>query len=167
MSPSSSPTDSMDDSADLRPGDWVAIQGMARIGRVLAVHARRKTARVDVAGHQWSLELSRLQRTTPAEHLSDSPPAVQIRVSSPLAEQIDLHGLRVHEALELADRALDQAVVHHLPELRIVHGHGTGALRLALREMLATHPHVAEFRFGGPLEGSLATTVVRLKQPKP
>ena len=72
--------------------------------------------------------------------------------------------MRVEEAIEAVDRAIDQAVVNHLTTFKIIHGHGTGALRTAIRQMLARHPHVEAYRFGHPHEGGLACTVADLRQ---
>ena len=59
---------------------------------------------------------------------------------------------------------MDQAVVHHLDRLKIIHGHGTGALRKAIHEFLARHPHVAAYRRGEPHEGGLACTIAELRK---
>jgi DNA mismatch repair protein MutS2 len=61
------------------------------------------------------------------------------------------------------DRALDQAVLGGLGELRIIHGKGTGALREAISEMLNGDGRVADFRMGGPGEGGAGVTIVRLR----
>jgi DNA mismatch repair protein MutS2 len=61
------------------------------------------------------------------------------------------------------DRALDQAVLGGLGELRIIHGKGTGALRETIGELLAKDGRVSGFRMGGPGEGGAGVTVVRLR----
>lgn len=73
--------------------------------------------------------------------------------------EIDLRGLRVDEMeLELA-RALDQAVLEDLAQLRIIHGKGTGALRSRVGEMLHSDGRVSDFRMGAPGEGGAGVTV--------
>ncbi|MBT8395627.1 MAG: Smr/MutS family protein, partial [Gemmatimonadetes bacterium] len=61
------------------------------------------------------------------------------------------------------DRALDQAVLGGLGELRIIHGKGTGALREAISEILKADGRVGDFRMGGPVEGGAGVTIVRLR----
>ena len=48
------------------------------------------------------------------------------------------------------------------PQCLILHGHGTGALKQALREALSTSPYVAEHRRGDQHEGGDAVTIVTL-----
>jgi DNA mismatch repair protein MutS2 len=59
-----------------------------------------------------------------------------------MASELHLIGLRVEEALARTDRFLDDAVLAGLPSVRIVHGHGSGRLKSAVRRHLRSHPHV-------------------------
>lgn len=147
----------------LAPGQWVEIEGMSGVARVLKLDLRRRRARVLLHNQEWIVALKRLSPTQPP----DPPrPRKMVRVigGSAIRHQVDLHGLRVEDALAAVDYALDQAIVNDLASLKIIHGHGTGALRLAIREMLATHPHVTTYRFGSPMEGGLACTIAELKR---
>ncbi len=76
--------------------------------------------------------------------------------------RLDARGLRVEELLREADRFLDRLYAEGAPDAVILHGHGTGALKQALREHLARSPYVKAFRAGGTNEGSDAVTVVSL-----
>jgi DNA mismatch repair protein MutS2 len=71
-------------------------------------------------------------------------------------------GRRVDEALEDLDRFLDAAQVAGHDEVRVVHGHGTGRLRAAVREFLDGHVQVRSHRPGRAIEGGDAATVVQL-----
>jgi DNA mismatch repair protein MutS2 len=77
---------------------------------------------------------------------------------------LHLRGWRAEEALLELDKYLDQAAVAHLPEVRIVHGKGTGTLRRLVRERLRDHPLVASYRPGLPEEGGDGVTVVELTE---
>jgi dsDNA-specific endonuclease/ATPase MutS2 len=44
----------------------------------------------------------------------------------------------------------------------VIHGHGTGRLKLGLRERLQESPYVAAFRPGGAHEGRDGVTIVAL-----
>jgi DNA mismatch repair protein MutS2 len=78
--------------------------------------------------------------------------------------EVDLRGLRVHEVeIELA-RALDEAILEDLPELRIIHGKGTGALRKRVGEMLEADKRVRSVRMGGPTEGGAGVTVAGFRE---
>jgi len=80
------------------------------------------------------------------------------------AVPVELHllGQTVDEALPAVDRFLDGAARLGRTEVRVIHGHGTGRLRIAVRAHLKGHPHVAAFRPGGPGEGGDGATVVTL-----
>jgi DNA mismatch repair protein MutS2 len=73
-----------------------------------------------------------------------------------------LRGKRVDEALEQLDRHLDRAVLAGAPWVNVIHGHGTGAMKKAVRDLLAAHPQVASFRPGAQGEGGDGVTVVQL-----
>ena len=53
--------------------------------------------------------------------------------------QLDVRGLRAQEAREAVRAFVDDAALAGLKEVRVVHGRGTGALRSAVREELASH----------------------------
>ena len=78
---------------------------------------------------------------------------------------VELHllGERVEPALKRLDDYLDQALLASRSEVRVVHGHGSGQLRRAVREHLRGHPAVASHRAGAPKEGGDGATVVVLK----
>lgn len=147
-------------------GQWVAIDGMAGVARVVDIDIRRRRARVLLHDQEWVVALKRL---LPAAQPALPEPRNMVRVNgaTTIRHKVDLHGMRVEEALATVDHALDQAVVSKLASLKIVHGHGTGAVRNAVRHMLATHPHVAFFRFGNPMEGGLACTIAELRAARP
>lgn len=166
MPDSSSPSKANSPAPAFRPGDWVEIEGMGGIGKIVDVDERRRRARVMVHDQEWVLPLKRLRPTQPPKLL---PPINLVRVMSSKAvvHEIDLHGMRVEDAIEAVDQALDQAVVNQLTQLKIIHGHGTGAVRSAVRELLAHHHHVSRYRFGGPAEGGLACTIAEIRQARP
>ena len=76
--------------------------------------------------------------------------------------QLDLRGARAEEALEVLDRYLNDVALAGHDRVRIVHGKGTGALRNAVREVLARHPLVREHASAGAAEGGDGATIVRL-----
>jgi DNA mismatch repair protein MutS2 len=75
---------------------------------------------------------------------------------------VDLRGLRADDALSLATTFLDRSLNAGRRVAFLVHGHGTGALRDAIRRDLRKSPYVAHFRPGEANEGGDGTTVVWL-----
>ena len=82
---------------------------------------------------------------------------------APTPQELHLIGQRVEPALEELDAFLDQAMLSGRGEVRIVHGHGSGRLRDAVRERLRKHPAVVAARPGAPNEGGNGATVVTLR----
>jgi DNA mismatch repair protein MutS2 len=78
--------------------------------------------------------------------------------------RLDVRGLRVEELLREVERFLDALFAGGEAECTILHGHGTGALKQALRDHLASSPYVATFRAGDRHEGGDAVTVVSLRR---
>jgi DNA mismatch repair protein MutS2 len=77
--------------------------------------------------------------------------------------EINVIGMTVEEASERVDKFLDEAALANLPRVRIIHGHGTGALRKGIGEFLKAHPLVEDFQFESEEHGGKAITVVELK----
>jgi len=78
-------------------------------------------------------------------------------------EEINLIGCTVEEATRRADKFIDQAAIAGKSRVRLIHGHGTGALRRGLAEFLATHPLVERIAAEDAERGGAAVTVVELK----
>src|SRR5262249_45256256 len=76
---------------------------------------------------------------------------------------VDLRGLRAHEATAMAEQFLDRSLGAGRKVAFLVHGHGTGALRDAVRETLRGNAYVARMRPGEPGEGGDGVTVVWLR----
>ncbi|HVT60060.1 MAG TPA: Smr/MutS family protein [Thermoanaerobaculia bacterium] len=80
-----------------------------------------------------------------------------------VAPELNLIGQRVEPALEELDGYLDRALLASRRQVRVVHGHGTGRLRQAIRQHLRVHAAVSEMRPGEPNEGGNGATVVTLR----
>jgi DNA mismatch repair protein MutS2 len=95
------------------------------------------------------------------------PQGVSLRASSPteaVGGEINLIGCTVEEASSRVDKFLDQAALAGFSNVRLIHGHGTGALRRGLAEFLRTHPLVASIHAEVEERGGTAITVVDLKE---
>jgi len=106
---------------------------------------------------------SQSRSTTEASRGSVRSSGQHIYAESPGIE-LDLRGQRSEEALDALDRYLDSAYLAGLPWVRIIHGKGTGKLRLAVRESLSHNSHVKSFESGGDKEGGEGVTVAKLAQ---
>lgn len=77
-------------------------------------------------------------------------------------QSLDVRGARVEEALEVVERYLDTAARAGSAKATLIHGHGSGALRDSIRELLRSHPLVREWRPGERGEGGDGATIVTL-----
>ncbi|HYN23392.1 MAG TPA: Smr/MutS family protein [Thermoanaerobaculia bacterium] len=80
-----------------------------------------------------------------------------------IAPELNLIGQRVEPALDELEGYIDRALLASRKEVRVVHGHGSGRLRQAVREHLRSHRGVAAIRPGEPNEGGDGATVVTLR----
>lgn len=80
-----------------------------------------------------------------------------------VSTEINLLGKTVDEALSELDKYLDDAYLAHLPNVRIVHGKGTGALRNAVQNYLRKNKIVKSYRQGEFGEGDAGVTIAEFK----
>ncbi len=95
------------------------------------------------------------------------PQGVTMRTQAPAEPagvEINLIGCTVEEGTRRVDKFLDQAALAGSSQIRIIHGHGTGALRRGLAEFLKTHPLVETIRNEAEDRGGQAITLVELKE---
>jgi DNA mismatch repair protein MutS2 len=105
---------------------------------------------------------------SPASQTSSSASSRNITVKSQASEraasgELNVIGLRVEEATERVDKYLDEAALANQTRVRIIHGHGTGALRRGLADFLKSHPLVQSTSFEAEEHGGKAVTVVELR----
>ena len=136
--------------ARLKAGDRVYLRGIPQPVEVITP-PDGGTLEVLLGAMRARLPIHRVEREAPA---AARPPERLFRASTPMPElrlALDLRGRRVEDALSEVDLFLDQGARAGAPELRIIHGVGTGALRSAVRNHLARHPMVRSF---GPEQGA-------------
>ena len=80
------------------------------------------------------------------------------------ADEINVIGMTVEEATDRLDKFLDDAALANKARIRIIHGHGTGALRKGIGEFLASHPLVQKHSFETEEHGGKAITIVELQR---
>jgi DNA mismatch repair protein MutS2 len=153
---------------DIQPGDRVSLAGTGSKGTVVEI--REERAVVETAGVRLQVSTADLVFLGPPVEDQRKPSSTSSPVASswqgPEAEpetEVDVRGLRVSEVGLEVDRALDQAILGGLGEVRIIHGKGTGALRESISEMLTTDGRISDFRMGAPAEGGAGVTIVRLR----
>jgi DNA mismatch repair protein MutS2 len=128
--------------APLAEGDPVEAPDVGVRGTIAAIRGDDAEV-VGAAGQRVRIPLARL-RPSRERAPEDRRPVVQVRAAarSDVSDQVDVRGRPAHEARLEARRLVDEAALAGLPEVRVVHGRGTGVLRKAVREELTRHPLV-------------------------
>ena len=78
--------------------------------------------------------------------------------------EVNVIGRTSDEAIDQIDKFLDEAYLAGAESVRIVHGHGKGTLRRAVRELLRGHPHVEMFQEAPANQGGAGATIANLKR---
>jgi DNA mismatch repair protein MutS2 len=146
-------------------GDAVFVRSIGSDGVVRALFG--PNAEIDVRGKRLRVKLTDLSkgRAVPGE-ASRRPASVQVQTASRLpgtTRDLVVIGATVDEAIDRAEKFLDDALLNDERRLRVVHGHGTGRLRKALTAFLREHPLVASASQAPENEGGAGATIVELK----
>jgi DNA mismatch repair protein MutS2 len=88
---------------------------------------------------------------------------IKMSKSASIHPEINLIGKTVGEALSDLDKYLDDAYLAHLPQVTVIHGRGTGALKNAVHSHLKKLKYVKSYRVGGFGEGDHGVTIVEFK----
>jgi DNA mismatch repair protein MutS2 len=145
----------------LAEGQMVRVASLAVTGRVTQIKGTE--AEVLVGNIKLRRPTSDLEVIEAAPLKLPQNVRVNISLKQLEKNEINLVGRKVDEAVELADKFLDDAFLAQASTIRIVHGMGTGALRQAISELLSAHPHVSHFESAPQSEGGRGVTVVTLR----
>ena len=146
-------------------GDVVEVKGLNVRGTVVAAPEEAEAeVEVAVGGVRFKLDPQRLTPVDAGEREAEQPSAEVVYELGPVltTTELDLRGQRVEEALFRVEEFLDKAVRDGMSSVRIVHGKGTGALRQAVRELLASHPLARSHAPEAPERGGDGATTVSL-----
>jgi len=144
-------------------GDSIRLKGMNTLATVVLVDEGQGRLEAQVGDIRLSLRLDGVEKMD-----APGPGALEERVearprtirTAPL--ELDLRGQRAEMVESALDAYLNDAFMSQLPEVRIIHGYGTGAVRGAVREALATHALVKSFKPGSRGQGGDGVTIVEL-----
>ncbi|MGC6769978.1 endonuclease MutS2 [Enterococcus sp. LJL128] len=150
------------ESKKLKAGDEVMV----------TTYGQRGTLLKKAGENSWQVQLGILKMTVDEDDMTlagkEKEPtqritAIRSAESSHVSNQLDLRGKRYEEALAEVDQYLDAAILAGYPQVTIVHGKGTGALRTGITEYLKNHRSVSSYEFAPGNQGGNGATVVKFK----
>lgn len=160
------------DISEFKVGMHVKVLTMNVIGTVSQIHKNKNQVTVLVGSLSTKMDIKNLAilkgYKDPAETSSKPKGAggsgkIKMSKSSSVSSEINLLGYTVDEAIAVLDKYLDDAYIARIPQVRIVHGKGTGALRSGITSYLHGVPYIKEFHLGQIGEGAEGVTIVTFK----
>jgi len=154
----------------LVPGVRVRVRGLS--APVVLRRFDARSAEVEAGALRMKVSLEEIIAMVTEEAAKQpAPKTTGITVHSqpseePSTDEINVIGCTVEEATRRVDKFLDQAALAGTPRIRIIHGHGTGALRRGLAEFLSSHPLAERISAEAEDRGGTAITVVELRSEK-
>jgi DNA mismatch repair protein MutS2 len=158
---------------DIVVGDKVKLRSFGSIGIVDSLKGDEAEVRVKSLRFREKLDnLELVEMVAPSKSQTEKFASLRdsrgTQVHLKVAQQngrseLNVIGQTTDQAVDAVDKFLDEASLASLSQVRIVHGHGTGALRRAIAELLKDHPHVARFAAAPQDQGGTGATMVELR----
>jgi DNA mismatch repair protein MutS2 len=150
-------------------GVRVRIPKLKSVGTVVELKGRQARVRLETlqgkvgSGMTLRVDAADLVPLPLSEQRTEEKTRVELETegtSGPVAREIDLRGQRLEDAMRELSVFLDRAARSAVPEVTVIHGLGTGAIREGARALLKKLPYVKTFMDGGPGRGGAGATVV-------
>ena len=158
-------------SSDLHIGDGVMVLSMGIKGTVSTLPDKNGNLFVQMGILRSQVHVSDVQPLNePTVSVSGRSVSTQkgnasigASKAATISPEINLIGKTVDEAMPDLEKYLDDAYLSHIPQVRIVHGRGTGALRNAVHQLLKRTKYIKEFHLGAFGEGDSGVTIAVFK----
>jgi DNA mismatch repair protein MutS2 len=162
-------TDLQLDTDEIRERDRVIIKSLDREGTVESINDGVYTVLIGslrFRADRNEIQLLRAADASAPKRAAALPRGISadISVDQNFATEINVIGATVDEATDRVDKFLDEAFLAGAETVRIVHGHGKGALRRAIAELLTGHTHVERFNAAPANEGGAGATIAALRK---
>ncbi|MCX7612757.1 MAG: Smr/MutS family protein [Caldimicrobium sp.] len=153
-----------EDKDTLYAGDRVWLTSLKREGKILKIKGNH--AEVQIGSLKIEVPFYELKRMSSGPCLRDSKEFCLKEDKSPVnyRDRIILLGENIDTGLLLLERKLNECFLKGVKSLIIIHGHGSGKLRLAVREYLKDHPLIERFEVAPPYEGGNGATIAYICQ---
>jgi DNA mismatch repair protein MutS2 len=149
----------------LQVGDTVLVRSIGLTGQIVSIDEDDEVANVQVGNFRVNASLRELQREKRGKQ-QEKPVYESRGVNIPAATAdvsmtLDMRGWRTADVADGLERYLNDAYLSGYPEVRLIHGKGSGALRKVVHDKIHNHPLIASFHGGGK-DGGDGVTIARL-----
>ena len=160
------------DVSEFKVGTHVRVLSMNLIGTVTAPPSPKGEITVQMGSLSTKTKINNLEILVGYKDPEEAKKApkgaggsgkIKMSKAASISHEINLLGLTVDEAVAKLDKYLDDAYISRIPQVRIVHGKGTGALRNGVTAYLRGVPYIKSFRLGEIGEGDTGVTIVDFK----
>ena len=160
------------DISEFKVGTHVRVLSMNLIGTVTAPPSPKGEITVQMGSLSTKTKINNLEILVDYKDPEEAKKApkgaggsgkIKMSKAASISHEINLLGLTVDEAVAKLDKYLDDAYISRIPQVRIVHGKGTGALRNGVTAYLRGVPYIKSFRLGEIGEGDTGVTIVDFK----
>jgi DNA mismatch repair protein MutS2 len=113
-------------------GDYVRVRSLGSTGHVVGLDKEGKAFEVVMGNVRTKVDANLLEKISRPQE-SGEKSRILVQAEKVPVPEIKVIGMRVEEALNEIDRFLDRAIVQEIPQMKIVHGIGSGRLMNAIR----------------------------------
>ncbi len=150
-------------SHEIQLGQWVKHKHLGHSGRIISLDTDNAKAKIMSGSVTLSVDVTDLEIVSDLEKPETCESSgVSHPIRGRLSREINLIGYRVADALPLIDKMIDKTMMEGDLSLRIIHGHGTGRLKSAIRDHLRNFSCVKRIGGADPQSGGDAITIVEL-----
>ena len=159
--------------ATAKVGLNVFVPSLGKNGTITAVNGQDVTVQVGILKMNLPAKKCLLTKAQPA-HVPGTEAKTRKKAGGSYAhkmfvsknasakQEIDVRGMTLDEAIPIVDKAMDDALLAGIAQLRIIHGKGTGALRAGLTAYLSTNRYVKKLETAALEAGGSGATVIDL-----
>ena len=146
---------------NIKIGQNVLIKGLEQVAKLESLPDKKGKALVSIGLIKTKVDAEKLAKTDKKINKALKKISVSFDdMTQSLSNRLDIRGMRAEDAIDYLDKQFDMASLRNLREIVVVHGHGTGALKSAVRNYLKSSPYVAKFRPGADGEGGDGVSIV-------
>lgn len=150
-------------SSPIAVGDAVRVMDTHLRGTVLSLSEKSGFVEIQAGRTRIRASIEDIEKEGPSSPAPErSPVSIEKEAHRRQSIELDLRGKRADEIEPELDSYLNDVSLAGFPQVRIIHGYGTGTVRQIVRAMLASHPLVKSFRPGEVGEGGDGVTIVEL-----